>query len=244
MNLQDAIKTGVRAGLLNTMVSAPAIIKSFNPATQTVTAEIAIKRIVDGENVSYPLLLDVPVILPTVQGFHITMPIKAGDEALVVFADRCIDNWHKLGGTQKQAEHRAHHISDGFAIIGVNSEPNKITGYDAENMTIRNTSNNQKITLKASGDIEVDTVKDVNINCANANITASASVKIDSPSTEITGLLKVGGAVTMDATLAVSTSVSTASVIASTSLAVAGVEMKGHKHGGVQTGTGVTGVPQ
>lgn len=235
MYLEEAIKAGVRAGLLDTMVSAPAIIQSFDPETQTITADIAIQRIVDGKDENYTLLIDIPIIFPTVQGFHITLPIKKGDEALVVFADRCIDNWFKDGGIQKQAEHRAHHISDGFAIVGINSQSNKITGYDSDNMVIRNTENDQKITLKASGDIEVDTPKDVNINCANANIKASSSVKIDTPATTITGTLDVDGAVTSK------TSVTAPDVLASASLIVAGKEMGEHKHTGDSGGT--TGPP-
>ena len=194
--LEKAIKAGVGAALIDTMVSMPGIIKSFDPTTQTVSADIAIMRIVDGQNVKYTLVVDIPIILPSVQGFHITMPIKKNDECLIVFADRCIDNWFTNGGVQSQLEHRVHHISDGFAIIGVNSTPGLITSYDPENMVIRNTDNNQKITLKSNGDIEVDTVKDVNINCTNANIAASASVKIDTPATTITGTLTVQGDVT------------------------------------------------
>lgn len=224
MLLEEAIKAGVRTGLLDAMVSAPAIIKSFDPSNQTISAEIAIKRIVDGADEKYPILLDVPVMSISVQGFHITMPIKVGDECLIIFADRCIDNWFTKGGIQKQAEHRNHHISDGFAIVGINSTPNVIKSYDAENMVIRNDANNQKITLKASGDIEVDTNKDVNVNCVNANITASASVKIDTPTTTVTGDLIVSKSAT------VGTIVNVPSVNASSSLVVAGKEMSGHKH--------------
>lgn len=237
MYLEDAIKAGVRAGLLDTMVSAPAIIRSFNPTLQTVTADIAIKKIVNGVDEKHTILIDVPIIIPTIQGFHITLPIKAGDEALIIFADRCIDNWFKDGGVQKQAEHRAHHISDAFAMIGINSTPNKIAGYDPDNMVIRNTANNQKVTLEAGGNIVIDTVKDVNINCVKANIKASDSVNIDTPATTITGTLDVGGAITS------AVSVTAPKLIAGTSLTVAGKEMSKHTHGGVQVGPSSTGVP-
>jgi len=237
MYLEEAIKAGVRAGLLDTMISAPAIIKSFNPTLQTVTADIAIQRIVDGVDKNYTILIDIPIVFPTVQGFHITLPIKKGDEVLVIFADRCIDNWFERGGIQKQAEHRSHHISDGFAIIGINSTPNKITNYDPDNMVIRNTANNQKVTLEAGGNIVIDTVKDVNINCVKANIKASSSVAIDTPATTISGTLDVGGAITS----AVSTTAP--KIIAGTSLTVEGKEMSKHTHGGVQTGPSSTGVP-
>ena len=225
-NVIEAIKSGVRAGLLDTMVSMPAIIDSFDAEAQTVKAQIAIKRIVDGEDEPYMLTVDAPVLLPTVQGFHLTMPIQKGDECLLIFADRCIDNWFDTGDVSSQAEHRVHHISDGFAFIGGNSKPNAIPGYSTDSMVIRNTANDQKITLKPSGDIDIETTANVNVTCKQAVVKASASVTLDTPATAITGKLDVTGPITSGA------SVTAPAVVGSSSVKVAGKEVGGHTHNG------------
>lgn len=70
-----------------------------------------------------PLCLDCPISWPGGGGAHLTFPIAVGDEGLLVFASRCIDNWWLSGGPQKQAEYRMHDLSDGFFIPGCFSQP-------------------------------------------------------------------------------------------------------------------------
>lgn len=236
--IAEAIKSGVRAGLLNSMGAMPGIIQSFDSEAQTVVVQISIMRIVDGKDEPYTLCVDVPILLPTVQGFHLTMPIKAKDECLLIFADRCIDGWFDAGDVQRQVEHRVHHISDAFAMIGVNSSPNTIPSYDTDSMVIRNTANSQKITLKPSGDIDIDTTANVNVTCTQATVKASSSVTLDTPSTVVTGKLAVTGPITSAA------SVTAPMVEGSTDVVFAGISGKGHVHGGVQSGPSTTSAPQ
>lgn len=241
-SIADIVKEGVKTGMLNARVAYPAIVKSFDPVAQTITAYIAIKQIVGGQNVALPLLVDVPIVLPSVQGFHITMPIKAGDEVVIMFADRCFDAWHENGGIQKQSEHRVHHIADGMAIIGINSKPNLIPNYDADNMVIRNTSNTQKMTFKATGEIDVETDKDINLSCANVSVNATGNATVDvagsatitAPATNINSKVAVNG------TLAVSGAITSAVSIGAPSIVANSVEMTDHVHGGVQSGTNST----
>lgn len=239
MNISDLIKTGVEAGLLNTLVSYPAIVESFDPEKQTIKAQIAIKRINAGVDEAISVLVDVPIMLPTVSGFTITMPIKKGDEVLLLFADRAIDGWFESGKVSKQVEHRQHHLSDAFALIGINSKPNVIPGYNTENMEIRNTVGDQKISLKPDGAIEAVTTGDVKVEtpaaitatCSSCTLSASGSVVIDSPSVTISGSLTVAGMI------------SAPSVIAATALSVGGKEMSGHAHSGVSSGSATSGPP-
>jgi len=249
-SISDVVKEGVKTGLLNARVSYQAIVDSFDPVEQTITAFIAIQQIIDDKNVTLPILVDVPIVLPSVQGFHITMPIKKGDEVMVMFADRCIDAWFANGGIQKQSEHRVHHIADGVAIIGINSKPNVITNYDSENMTIRNTANNQKMIFKANGDIEVETNKDVNVKCSNISVSASgnASVSVSgnatmdvSGSTVLTAqATTVNSPLTVNGTITATGAVASAVSLSAPSLKADGVEMASHVHGGVQAGSSNT----
>ncbi|EHL08969.1 hypothetical protein HMPREF0322_00392 [Desulfitobacterium hafniense DP7] len=147
-------------------VAVPGIIQSFDAGAQTATVQPAIReKIVDPagnvSDVALPLLLDVPVVFPKAGGFAITFPVKKGDECLVVFGDMCIDGWWSAGGIQNQLEKRRHDLSDGFAILGVSNQPNKVQNYNASNLEIRSLSGGQKIELSDNG---INLVGNVRVN--------------------------------------------------------------------------------
>lgn len=105
----------------------PGIIQSFNPTTRTVVVQIVFKQqMVDGTVISYPVLLDCPVITIQGGGGALTFPILTGDECLLFFADRNIDAWFKNGGQSVPFDARTHHLSDGFALVGLNSLANAL----------------------------------------------------------------------------------------------------------------------
>ena len=90
------------------------------------------------------------------------MPIKHGDECLVIFGDMCIDSWWELGGVQNQLENRRHDLSDGFAILGVWSQPRVLQNYSTDSCQLRNESGTSCIELK-DNEININSQK-VNIN--------------------------------------------------------------------------------
>ena len=120
--MRDSVTNDIR-------VAMPGIIQSYDPAAQTVTVQIAIRENLRGEGdttaVDIPLLVDVPIVTPRAGGYSLVFAPKAGDECLVIFADACIDSWWQNGGIQNQAESRRHDLSDGFAILGVWSQPRR-----------------------------------------------------------------------------------------------------------------------
>lgn len=146
-------------------VAMPAIIESFDAITQTATVRPAIREKIRGEDltekwVDLPLLLDVPIILPRAGLFILTMPVTAGDECLVVFADMCIDAWFSNGDPQNQIEKRRHDLSDAFAILGCWSQPNKIANYSTTSAQLRNEAGTAYIELKdAQINLVADSVK-------------------------------------------------------------------------------------
>ena len=134
-------------------VAIPGIVQAFNSIEQTVTVQPALReklRDNDG-NISWvnlPLLLDVPLCFPRAGGMVLTMPVQAGDECLVIFADMCIDAWWSNGGVQNQIETRRHDLSDGFAIIGTWSQPRVISSYSTDSAQLRTEDGNTYINVK------------------------------------------------------------------------------------------------
>jgi hypothetical protein len=125
-------------------VCNPGIVQSFNSQKQTVTVILAIKEKVmqndyTVKDTAFPLLVDVPISVPRAGGFCLTLPIKKGDECLVIFSDLGIDWWYQNGGTQvKTQDLRRHDLSDGFAIMGVWSQPKVIANYNTTSAQLRN----------------------------------------------------------------------------------------------------------
>ncbi|EHF8259117.1 hypothetical protein B8Z58_005063, partial [Enterobacter roggenkampii] len=113
-------------------VAMPGVIESFDPDSVTASVRPAIKGYDGGTEddgwIELPLLVDVPVIFPRGGGCTLTFPVKAGDECLLIFADRCIDFWWQNGGVQKPVDMRMHDLSDAFAIVGPQSQAHKISG--------------------------------------------------------------------------------------------------------------------
>lgn len=171
----------------------PGIIQSFNPEQQTATVQIAIQMKINPidksdsvEYVDIKPLLDCPVFFPSGGNVTMTLPLKLGDECLVVFASRCIDNWWKNGGYQnRQFEFRMHDLSDGFVFAGFSSLPNVLSSISTTSLQIK--SNDGGVVI------------DVNPSSHNVSITAS-SINITG-TTHITGDLSVDGNITATGTI-------------------------------------------
>ncbi len=148
---------GFQAGLWTAM---PAIINSYDPVAQTITAQPTIMGRVQARDGSFswvkmPLLVDVPVCFPGGGGFVMTFPIAQGDEALIVFTSRCIDAWWQLGGVQVQAEMRMHDLSDGFAIVGPRSQPKRIENVSTTSAQLRNIAGDCFIEMADGGVVNI-----------------------------------------------------------------------------------------
>lgn len=153
-----AALSGFQAGLWTAM---PAIIQSFDATKMTVTAKPAIQaqmRAPDGR-VSWkplPLLVDVPVQFVGGGGATFTFPIKAGDEATIIFTSRCLDAWWQSGGVQVQSELRMHDLSDGIAIVGLRSLPRALPAISTTAAQLRSDDGQTLIELEpATGKVRI-----------------------------------------------------------------------------------------
>ncbi|WP_392552091.1 Gp138 family membrane-puncturing spike protein [Orbus wheelerorum] len=157
-SLTTVIKKSIKQDRSNVYTALPARVINFNG--HTVTCEIMITRIMtNGQEIEIPPLVDVPAQFPHAGGFCFTVPIKKGDEGLVIFSSRCIDGWYISGDKSKPLDNRMHDLSDGIFIVGVNSVPKKITDFyhDGASMQTDNGSTYIRLTdgkILIKGDIE------------------------------------------------------------------------------------------
>ena len=154
-------------------VACPGIIKSVDFKRQTCEVQLAIRERMnnDGDlkDVDVPILPDVPFLIYSGGGYCVTLPIQLGDDCLVVFGDCCMDAWWQNGGIQNQIEKRRHDLSDGFAIVGLRSQPAVVTGYSPTTAQFRNKSGDAYIEIDGSN-INIKASGNITINGATVNI--------------------------------------------------------------------------
>ena len=168
----------LQAGL---WTAIPGIVVSFNPVPMTCEIQPAvmgsIRSRVDGSvtPVNLPVLLDCPVLFAGGGGATLTFAIQPGDECLVVFSSRCIDEWWMAGEPMPQRIVRMHDMSDGFAIFGPRSLPNVLPDISPTAVQLRS---DDGLTY-----LELDPIsQEVNIVAGNINLSALGSVQIKSAS--------------------------------------------------------------
>lgn len=153
-------------------VACPGIIQSFDAAKQTVTVQLALREKINIDGVlsweQVPLLVDVPIVIPRAGNFVLTMPVQAGDECLVVFGDCCMDAWYQSGGVQNQIDKRRHDLSDGFAVLGIWSQPHTVPDYSTSTAQLRSLDGATKIDV-AAGNVTI-TADHINLNSQQVTI--------------------------------------------------------------------------
>ena len=227
---EEALRAALDGKQANIWTALPGIIVSFDPEASTVTVQPAIQGSVqapDGQrrSVNMPVLPDVPVVFPGGGGMTLTFPIQAGDECLVVFSSRCIDGWWQSGGVQKAMESRMHDLSDGFALVGVRSQPQRLNpAVSAGTTQLRSDDGQTFIEMDAAGQV--------------VKVKAPQKVVIDTPMLEVTGAMSVQNS------QGAATACAFGGKIAAAGDVVAGtVSVQHHVHSNVQPGSGSSGQP-
>jgi len=227
----------------------PGIINSFDESKNTCSIRPAITgrfRAEDGtwyEVKDKYLLLDCPVVWQGGGGCTLTFPIKEGDECLVVFASRCIDAWWQEGGVQPQLEYRMHSLSDGFALVGVRSQPRK---FDVSATAAQLRTDDGAAYIQLNPDThEIDVVTDGNVSVqsgGDVTATATGAVSITAPTITLNGSIVLNGPISQSNASGLGT---TASIIGpvnvTNDVTAGGKSVEHHTHPGDSGGT--TGQP-
>jgi len=178
---ENLIRQGIHNYLKDVHTALPGIVEKFDTEQQLASVQPAIKRMLKtgrGEEEreiivprNLPLCINVPVVFPAGGGFHLTFPVKPGDECILMFCERSLDNWLDRGGVQEPSAKRFHALSDAFAIMGLHSKPKSISNY-----------NNNAIELRTQGN---------KVSIENGLTTLTGATKID-------GTLEVNGTTTVN----------------------------------------------
>lgn len=209
----------------------PGIIQSFDPSTCTASIQIAQQQVTsiqpDGTETLAPFapLEKVPVAFPGGGGFTLTFPVAAGDECILLFNDREIDNWYLTGQVAAPTSPRLHDFSDAVALVGLRSKPRALGGISATTTQLRSDDGTTYVEIAAGSLV---------------NVVAPTEINLTSPIVNIAGVINVqntGGAPTP-------CNVSGSIVATGDVKSAAGAHsLSTHVHGGVTPGGGDTGGP-
>jgi len=236
-DLSQALKAMGEQVSSSLRVAVPGIIQLFDPDTVTCTVQPAVNGSVPDETGAesaegITLLVDLPVIFPRGGGVTLTFPVKAGDECLVIFSDRCIDFWYQSGRTGDAVDERQHDTSDAFVIVGPQSQAQKISGISTNSAQMRSDDGS--------------TYFELNPTMQTINIVAPGGFNVTSPLSTFSAAVTIKGLLTWMAGMVGSTASGVAAKITGAINFLGTLTSNGkdisdqHTHGGVQTGSGNT----
>lgn len=237
---EEQQKMAMESILANTRVAVPGIVVSFNTQNQTAVIQPAIKESIKGESVQLPQLLDVPVQFPHAGGYCLTLPVKAGDECLVIFADMCIDGWWQSGGVQSQTEKRRHDLSDAIAIMGITSVPESVSGYSGNTLQVRNESGEAYLEISDNT---------ITIKADNLIVDVKNSIKATTPITSFDGDISTTGSFTgkgtsiSDGNIDLQGDINVSGSVNTPVAVIGNINFSEHVHGGVIKGGDETEPP-
>lgn len=209
----------------------PGKIISFNAANATASVQIAQQKVTSvsptGQRTlaSYPPLQDVPVFVLGGGNCVSTFPIATGDECILVFSDRELDNWLQQGGiSSAPSTPRLHDFSDAFCLVGVRSFPSALGSYSTSSAQLRSVDGATRVDLNAGTQI--------------VTIVAPGGITLDAPIVTITGVLNTENTGSVaDGMTITGTIKATGDVQADNG----SISLVNHVHTGVQSGGSNTG---
>lgn len=123
--LIDTLMRAVGASLAD--MHTATIAKVTRVDTKTINCRPVINRLVEDVEIELPEFVEVPPLFMQGGGSYTAHPIAVGDYALLIFTERCFDNWYNGQDFKRPLELRMHDYSDGFALVGINPLGGAIT---------------------------------------------------------------------------------------------------------------------
>lgn len=111
------------------------------------------KRYLDGTVESFPILVNVPIMLNRTKNSGVLLPIKPGDGVLIEFCERSLENWYLSGAEVEPGDPRKFDLSDSVGIVGLFSFKDDSPAENNEDFVLF--LGDQKITIKPDGDIQL-----------------------------------------------------------------------------------------
>ncbi len=194
-SLQEVIVAGFEHNMSSIYTAIPAVVLTIrnNLSELSVDVQPAVNQLNrDGTSSEYPPVLNIPVVMPASKSSAFLFPLAVGDTVLLIFSMRGMDTFKRGNGKPSSpSDLRRFDSRDAVAIPGlfpfgssVNNPAKHVWQHSpTDTVVVHNlgSGNETEIRLKAGGGVVINTFQDVEVNCANAQITATESVGINTP---------------------------------------------------------------
>ena len=146
--------------------SLPAKIVSIDKQSLKADVKPLIKVKHGDEDVELPIIQEVPVCTIKAGGFIIKPPYQEGDIVLLLFSERCIDDFIYTGENTTTEAKRRHSLEDAVIIGGLNTftSGDELPDEESENLVIGKNDYSSKITIKEDGDIVIEADSNIYLN--------------------------------------------------------------------------------
>lgn len=124
--LSDVIRGTIDQVLIDVNVCLPGKIISYDKDTQYANVQAQIMMTFsDGTALPITVIPKVPVKHPRANGgkAFVHMPLKPGDDVVLVFSQRSLDIWKSQGGLTNPKDPTKFNITDAYALIGGSAIP-------------------------------------------------------------------------------------------------------------------------
>lgn len=139
-DLYDVIDAAIQGSLGAMRIIGVGTIDGYDPKAQSATVTSALNFLYydADEEVAVPYapaaISNIPVLHPSAGGFFSAMPVKSGDQGVILTSDRALDSWKaRGGGGHDPTDQRRFNFEDSlFLPCGV-SLANALTSVDLDN---------------------------------------------------------------------------------------------------------------
>tara|TARA_R110002072_G_scaffold169949_5_gene323503 strand:- start:5463 stop:6221 length:759 start_codon:yes stop_codon:yes gene_type:complete len=209
--------------------SIPGHVLAFDPETQLAQIQIGIVGVKLDKTTFIPsALIEVPVHF-TGGDFSAEYQIDVGNEGFILFSQRCVDGWKNTGGVANNPILRFHDKSDAVFFPGIRSQPNVLSDFKNNGIRLRNKTGDHYVWLKNDGTIETTNDNFTQTINPDGSMTETNGSYTKTVATD--GTVNINGfVINPDGSATSPVSMTAPTVIGSTSLVVAGKEVKEHKH--------------
>ena len=173
----------------NMYTALPGIVVSVKDNLNTLSVDVQPTvniRNKDNTIKERPVVLNVPVQMPSSRTAAITYPVNVGDPVLLIYTMRGMDTWKRGKGTNTTpSDFRKFDKRDCIAIPGIwpfsesiNNPQVRVWQHDTGDVVVANNigSVENEVRLKKNGNVVINTNQDVEVNCNNASVVAQAGI--------------------------------------------------------------------
>jgi len=158
MKVNELIEKLVDQELNELHVALPAKIEEYDPEKMRVKVTLLAKKELEGEEVTIPPIVEVPIAHFNAGSFVIRPPYSKGDVVQVLFNERALDKLIITGDPESVEYTRTHSLDDAVVISGLKTEQEaNLPSSNTEDFLIMNQDTNEKVIMKKAGNIILET---------------------------------------------------------------------------------------